>query len=90
MDELFNKKFRFVNENDEWKLPSHSVVFTEDLFEINKLKELKEQLNQTRSKLEHKNSGLWGNHTWVTNRAGLIVPVLRRDFEPELCTQVRM
>ncbi len=28
----------------------------------------------------------WGQHTRRTNRAGEVVPFLRKEFQPELCT----
>ena len=29
---------------------------------------------------------VWGQHTRRTNRAGEVVPHLRKEFQPELCT----
>lgn len=87
VDELFSKKFKFQDEYDQWHLPDPSTIFRERPFQVPKLLELKAQLNATKSKLEDKELNSWHRHTNFTNIAGGVIPMLRREFQPELCTQ---
>ena len=87
MEELFRKKFSFHDECDEWTLPAAETMFAEEPFEVPKLLNLKEQLNSTKAKLDNKDMLTWHKHTNFTNRAGIVIPALRRDYSPELCTQ---
>ena len=92
VDQLYNKKFKFQDEFNEWKLPDSSALFrsghTETAFQIPKLLELKKTLNATKSKLDNKDMISWSRHTAFTNRAEVVLRMLRRDFNPELCTHV--
>ena len=87
--ELYSKGFKFQDDDDEklWKLPPPDKFFKSELFEVPRLLEVKRQLNETKSKLNTKELLSWHKHTNFTNRAGLVIGALRRDFSPELCTQ---
>lgn len=92
MDVLYNKKFKFIDEYGQWKLPDVSNWFSRS--EVNppqlaKFADTKEQLNDLRSNLDEIELSSWSRHTHFTNRSGIVVSALRRDFEPEMCTQVR-
>ena len=87
VDELFSKKFVFQDEYQEWCVPDPSSMFKEEIMGISKLLDLKEQLNATKSKLDTKEIISWHKHTNFTNRAGGIIPMLRKEFGPEMCTQ---
>lgn len=87
VDELFSKKFRFKDEQEEWNIPAADIMYHDKLFTIKRLLKLKEQLNETKAKLNDKELISWHRHTHFTNRAGIIVPAVRRDFNPEMCTQ---
>ena len=87
VDELFSKKFRFRDEQEEWTLPAADLMYKDKLFSVKRLLKLKEQLNETKAKLNDKEMISWHRHTHFTNRAGIVVPAVRRDFNPEMCTQ---
>jgi len=85
VDEMFGKKYKFQSER--WRLPEPSALFREEPFKVPKLLDLKKCLNSTKSKLDNKEIVSWHKHTTFTNRAGLIVSSLRKEFQPEMCTQ---
>ena len=87
VDELYNKKFKFRCDNQKWELPDASKMFVESPSEMARMRELKEKLNAVKSTLNDKDPMSWSSHTRFTDRAGLVVGALRRDFQPELCTQ---
>ena len=87
VDELFGKKFKFQDEYDQWRLPESSAVFREESFKIPDLIDLKKRLNSTKSKLDSKDMLSWHKYTNFTNRAGEITFMLRKEFQPEMCTQ---
>lgn len=87
VEELFGKKFRFKDEHDQWILPEADTMFQEEPFEVNRLLKLKEQLNATKAKLDDKEVISWHKHTNFSNRAGIIISAVRRDYNPEMCTQ---
>lgn len=92
VDILYNKKFKFVDEYNQWKLPDLSNWFSRPEVnppELAKFAEVKEQLNDVRSNLDDIELSSWSRHTHFSNRSGIVVSALRRDFEPEMCTQVR-
>ena len=85
VDEVFGKKYKF--QSDRWRLPEPSALFREEPFKVPKLLDLKKRLNSTKSKLNSKEIVSWHKHTTFTNRAGGIILALRKDFQPEMCTQ---
>lgn len=87
VEELFGKKFRFKDEHDQWILPEADTMFQDEPFEVSRLLKLKEQLNSTKAKLDDKEVISWHRHTNFSNRAGIIISAVRRDFNPEMCTQ---
>ena len=87
VEELFGKKFRFKDEHEQWLLPAAETMFQDELFVVKRLQKLKEQLNSTKDKLSDKEMISWHKHTYFTNRAGIIIPAVRRDYTPEMCTQ---
>ena len=95
VEQLYKKKFKFNDEFNEWKIPDSSLLFrtgptSEPAFQIPKLLELKRNLNAAKSKLDNKDMVSWSRHTAFTNRAEVVIRMLRRDFNPELCTHVCM
>lgn len=91
VDTLYNKKFKFVDEYNQWKLPDLSNWFRKsegNPSQLEGLKEIKERLNELRSSLDDIELTSWSRHTHFSNRSGIVVSALRRDFEPEMCTQV--
>ena len=85
--ELFQKKFHFVDEYQQWSLPDPTKIFQERLYKINGLLDIKEQLNSIKSKLDDKDIISWHKHTKFTNRAANLIPAVRKRIGPELCTQ---
>ena len=90
VDILYNKKFKFVDEHDQWKLPDLTCWFNrkEEIFQVEKLLDLKQQLKELNNRLNGIELMSWLKHSGFTNRAGVVIPAVRRDYEPEMCTQV--
>ncbi len=92
VETLYKKKFKFNDENNQWKLPESSDWFYQsdaDPPQVESLIEIKMQLDELKSNLDDIEASSWSRHTHFTNRSGIVVSALRRDFEPEMCTQVR-
>ena len=90
---LYNKKFKFVDEYDQWKLPDLTSWFNQNEkqpFQVEALLEIKQQLKEVKSRLDEVEIMSWLKHTSFTNRSGVVVPAVRRDYEPEMCTQVHI
>lgn len=88
---MYNKKFKFVDEYSQWKLPDLSNWFSKSERnppQLASLTEIKEQLNELKSSLDDIEQTSWSRHIHFSNRSGIVVSALRRDFEPEMCTQV--
>lgn len=91
VDILYNKKFKFMDEYGQWKLPDLSNWFVQidkEPSQVPALLEIKKQLDELKSQLDNVEFSSWSRHTHFTNRSGIIVSALRRDYEPEMCTQV--
>ena len=86
VEEMFAKKFKFTDAHDQWQLPDPSLMFREELSDHRPLLELREKLNATKSSLDTKEQTSWNKHTGFTNRASGFVPMLRREYQPEMCT----
>ena len=87
VEELLGKKFHYQDEYEQWNLPAAEDMFRHEPFKVPKLLKLKEDLNSTKAKLNSKEMITWHKHTNFTNRAGIVIPALRRDYQPEMCTQ---
>lgn len=86
--DLFLKKFQFHEESSHvWKLPDPSQIFQDPHYSFRKLLEIKHNLNDIKSKLNDKEIISWHRHTKFTNRAANIIPAVRNEFSPDLCTQ---
>ncbi len=92
VDQLYGKKFKFVDEYDEWKLPDLSNWFVDsrDPFQVDELLEIKKELKEVKSRLDDVELSSWLRHTQFSNQTGVVIPAVRRDYEPEMCTQVRV
>jgi hypothetical protein len=87
-NELFHKKKIFspvTSLNDKSLLLSENL-FTTDRWEINKLIQFKQKLNNTRNRLDKKDIKVWKQHTQKTNMTGRIVWSLRDRNDIEMCT----
>ncbi|XP_065837285.1 cap-specific mRNA (nucleoside-2'-O-)-methyltransferase 2-like isoform X2 [Oscarella lobularis] len=88
---LFSKVFPLdASERDEtpFRLPDSDRMFIEIKSSIlPEMSELKERLNDIKSKLNDKEPFKWRQHTKNLNRAGKIVKALKDSIKPELCTQ---
>ncbi|XP_070571346.1 cap-specific mRNA (nucleoside-2'-O-)-methyltransferase 2-like [Ptychodera flava] len=91
VNQMFSKKFTFKKptcEDQSWTLPNiHRVLCSDSVKQNEVMSELKKQLNATKSLLSDKDIEQWHEHTMFTNKAGRIVPQIRAQFKPELCTQ---
>ncbi len=86
--ELFQKKYTFKDELNEWTtLPDPSQIFHDPFDYVDELIDIKDQLNKTKSKLDNKDLITWHKHTKFANKAANIIPSVRNQFGPELCTQ---
>ncbi len=85
--ELFQKKYALKVETQEWTLPEPSRIFQGPLDYIDELVEIKDKLNKTKGKLDNKDLITWHKHTKFTNKAANVIPAVRNQFGPELCTQ---
>ncbi|XP_067853716.1 cap-specific mRNA (nucleoside-2'-O-)-methyltransferase 2 [Heptranchias perlo] len=86
--ELFNKKFTFQKPfGERWTLPAVGEVFKGERQQSERLEALKESLNNVKNKLSDKELEKWHEHTAFTNRAGKVIPQVKRTVNAELCTQ---
>ncbi|XP_030042009.1 cap-specific mRNA (nucleoside-2'-O-)-methyltransferase 2 [Microcaecilia unicolor] len=85
---LFEKKFSYRKPQSQvWQLPESTDVFTSDHKEFETLLDLKESLNKIKNLLSNKKLDEWHRHTSFTNKAGKIIPEVKRAVNAELCTQ---
>ncbi|XP_074055205.1 cap-specific mRNA (nucleoside-2'-O-)-methyltransferase 2 [Macrotis lagotis] len=88
ISELFAKKFSYGKPpSNEWQLPDTSDTFTCDHTKFNSLLVLKNSMNEVKNLLSDKNLEDWHQHTSFTNRAGKIIPHVKKIVNAELCTQ---
>uniref|UniRef100_UPI00398E4E38 cap-specific mRNA (nucleoside-2'-O-)-methyltransferase 2 n=1 Tax=Pristiophorus japonicus TaxID=55135 RepID=UPI00398E4E38 len=88
IEELFNKKFTFEKPSGEpWRLPKVDEVCTAEQQHSLRLQALKESLNNVKNQLSDKELEKWHKHTAFTNRAGKVIPHVKRTMNAELCTQ---
>ncbi|NXN11750.1 CMTR2 methyltransferase, partial [Indicator maculatus] len=88
IEKLFAKKFTYSKPaNEDWQLPDPSDAFTCAHREFHSLLALKDSLNQVKNQLSDKNLEEWHQHTSFTNKAGKIIPQVRKSMNAELCTQ---
>ncbi|XP_068943727.1 cap-specific mRNA (nucleoside-2'-O-)-methyltransferase 2 [Petaurus breviceps papuanus] len=88
VSQLFAKKFSYGKPaNNEWQLPDSNDVFTCDHTEFSSLLVLKNSMNEVKNLLSDKNLDDWHQHTSFTNKAGKIIPHMKKIVNAELCTQ---
>ncbi|NXG61079.1 CMTR2 methyltransferase, partial [Hemiprocne comata] len=88
IEDLFTKKFTYRKPvNDDWQLPNPSDAFTCDHKEFDSLLALKDSMNEVKNQLSDKNLDEWHQHTSLTNKAGKIIPHVKKSVNAELCTQ---
>ncbi|XP_035713434.1 cap-specific mRNA (nucleoside-2'-O-)-methyltransferase 2-like [Folsomia candida] len=51
------------------------------------LRDIKHELNQTKSLLDNYPLNSWHKHTSQMNTAGQVMPIVRQEFQPEFCSQ---
>ncbi|KAM8946019.1 cap-specific mRNA (nucleoside-2'-O-)-methyltransferase 2 [Pelodytes ibericus] len=83
---LFSKRYDYVKEK-EWLLPDVSEAYSCEHEEFSDLLSYKDSLNKVKNLLSDKKLDDWHQHTSFTNKAGKIVPEVRRSANAELCTQ---
>ncbi|NXG51711.1 CMTR2 methyltransferase, partial [Psilopogon haemacephalus] len=88
IEKLFAKKFTYTKpDNEDWQLPDPSAAFTSPHKPFDSLLALKASLNEVKNQLSDKNLEEWHQHTSFTNKAGKIIPGVRKAANAELCTQ---
>lgn len=86
-ENLFRKVFKFRN-SGSWSLPPQKLWSCEGKqWELPALQELKADLNRTKSMLNCMEPVEWRRHTAWMNRAGHVLPQVRRTANPTLLTQ---
>ncbi|XP_068116920.1 cap-specific mRNA (nucleoside-2'-O-)-methyltransferase 2 [Hyperolius riggenbachi] len=83
---LFRKRFTY-DKQASWQLPGAFEILTSEHKEFDHLLSQKESLNGVKNLLSDKKLDDWHRHTSFTNKAGRIVPEVRRQANAELCTQ---
>ncbi|XP_053934448.1 cap-specific mRNA (nucleoside-2'-O-)-methyltransferase 2 [Cuculus canorus] len=88
VEKLFAKKFTYTKPvNNEWQLPDPGDAFRYDHREFSSLLALKVSMNEVKNQLSDKNLDAWHQHTSFTNKAGKIIPHVKKAVNAELCTQ---
>ncbi|NWH55764.1 CMTR2 methyltransferase, partial [Geococcyx californianus] len=88
IEKLFAKKFTYTKPvNNEWQLPDPRETFRYDHRELSSLLALKDSMNEVKNQLSDKNLDAWHQHTSFTNKAGKIIPHVKKAVNAELCTQ---
>ncbi|NXY48402.1 CMTR2 methyltransferase, partial [Ceuthmochares aereus] len=88
IEKLFAKKFTYTKPvNNEWQLPDPGDTFRYDHREFSSLLALKDSMNEVKNQLSDKNLEAWHQHTSFTNKAGKIIPHVKKAVNAELCTQ---
>lgn len=59
----------------------------DEKWELDELYEIKEQLNFLKNQLSSLDIKVWHSHTQFTHKASDIIPTLKNNFQPEVCTQ---
>ncbi|XP_066151196.1 cap-specific mRNA (nucleoside-2'-O-)-methyltransferase 2 [Euwallacea fornicatus] len=80
----FNKVFEFQKSPD-WRLPE--TVYSSPTFKIQKLQDMKRELNTVKGKLSQFDLAEWSSHTQRRDLAGYVIGQLKKKIRPELLTQ---
>ncbi|XP_040185232.1 cap-specific mRNA (nucleoside-2'-O-)-methyltransferase 2 isoform X2 [Rana temporaria] len=86
IESLFGKRYAY-NKDPTWHLPGPSEFLTSEHEEFPHLLSLKESLNKVKNLLSDMKLDEWHRHTSYTNKAGRVVPEVRKQANAELCTQ---
>lgn len=87
LDEAFNRKVFYQSPELSWQLPEKTSLFMSSQWCDSELQTMKEDLNAIKSKLSDIDITQWHNHTQAMHRGGGILPFVRKNYKPELCTQ---
>lgn len=83
---LFKKRF-VITSNECYSLPEPKEMFKDDLWAIDKLQILKNELNSVKNCLNNYSLNEWQLHTKQRNSAKDVMVRLRKDIQPEFLTQ---
>lgn len=86
-EQLYRKKFKFEG---KWKLPDLAMWFNDDteVFQVPALEAIKKKLKGALGRLGEVEVSSWIRHNQFSNQTGMVTSAVRRDYEPEMCTQV--
>ncbi|XP_019361377.1 PREDICTED: cap-specific mRNA (nucleoside-2'-O-)-methyltransferase 2 [Gavialis gangeticus] len=85
---LFEKRFSYTKPlNNEWQLPDSKDAFICNHKEFHSLLAMKDSMNKVKNQLSDKKLDEWHQHTSFTNKAGKIIPHVKKSLNAELCTQ---
>lgn len=86
VEQLFEKKFQYQKpKSDVWLLPTQKPLFSE-FYQYESLQELKEQLNNVKSKLNNYGVQEWSTHTNRRDPSGEISWRLKNETKAEFVT----
>ncbi|XP_017867169.1 PREDICTED: cap-specific mRNA (nucleoside-2'-O-)-methyltransferase 2 [Drosophila arizonae] len=86
VEQLFEKKFQYQKpRNEAWLLPAHKPLFSE-FYQYESLQELKQQLNNVKSKLNNYGVQEWSTHTNRRDPSGEISWRLKNETKAEFVT----
>ncbi|XP_029040584.1 cap-specific mRNA (nucleoside-2'-O-)-methyltransferase 2 [Osmia bicornis bicornis] len=86
VNNLFKKHFSILS-NEHYSLPEPKAMFKDNLWKVEELQMLKDELNNIKSYLDNYDAMEWQAHTRFRNIAKDVMTRLRIDIEPELLTQ---
>ncbi|XP_036149848.1 cap-specific mRNA (nucleoside-2'-O-)-methyltransferase 2 isoform X1 [Monomorium pharaonis] len=87
---MFEKHFAISDVQRDaqmYTLPKPGFMFTEPPWHLDKLQEIKRDLNEVKSRLNNFNLDKWQQHTNRMNGAGDIVRTVKENIQAELVTQ---
>ncbi|XP_025995352.1 cap-specific mRNA (nucleoside-2'-O-)-methyltransferase 2 isoform X2 [Solenopsis invicta] len=87
---MFEKHFGILDmeqDTQAYTLPKPESMFTEPPWQLDKLQEIKRDLNEVKSRLNNFNLSKWQQHTNRMNGAGDIVRTVKENIQAELVTQ---
>jgi cap2 methyltransferase len=89
VEEVFSKEFIYPQSNDLDRSNNElvNVMFSESRWVIPELQEMKQHLNEIKSRLSLFDITKWHQHTSQTHPGGQVMKHMRRAMGAEVCTQ---
>ncbi|XP_035713407.1 cap-specific mRNA (nucleoside-2'-O-)-methyltransferase 2-like [Folsomia candida] len=84
--DIWGKK-RCLKSGNEYFPSIPKMLFASPKWIAVELRDIKQELNQTKSLLDNYPLNSWHKHTQLMNTAGQVMPIVRQEFQPEFCSQ---